>query len=292
MTWAIVGGVVALVAVLGVLAVRAERHTAAAKLLDAQAAFQRGDFAGALKLLKDALWVPLGDKYGAADARTAAAAVGLLEDVLKKMGTDPAPLTAVLKGELAAASQAGGPVAQAVIDPVKRFLDGDRDGWLAQALARKTLGGDARPQPQAGADLITVAAEQAQVVSTVGRALGAGKIDDALTALDTNLQRADGAFRATLLSQRGGASALKQDFVTAAADHAEAAKLEPDNAAHAANLAESLEKLGDPAGALGAAQKALDLQPLADVRDLASGVIRRLTALGAAPPAGDSSTGN
>jgi tetratricopeptide (TPR) repeat protein len=279
MAWAIVGAVIGALTVLGVLALRHERQSAAAKLLDATAAFQRGDLAGALALLKDALWVPLDNKYGAADARTAQAAVSLLEDVLRKMGADPTPLTQVLKGELAAASAQGGAIARAVTDPVARFLDGDRDQWLPRALERKAVGGDARPQPPAGGDAMS-ADEQGKVLDAIGKSLGAGKLDDAVAAIDAALGRATGDFRAALLGRRADACACKQDLATAAADHAEAAKLQPSDPLHVANLAASLERLGQAPDALAAAKQALELNPTGAVRELADGVVRRLTALG------------
>jgi tetratricopeptide (TPR) repeat protein len=277
MTWAIVGGVVAALAAIGLIVARRERQRAPARLALAEEALARGDLQGALKLAKEAFFVAAGEHLTIEDAKLGLRAVELVEQVVQKLGADPLTLTGRLKGELkAAASSAGAAIGADIVGPVRRFLDGDPDHWLAGALQKRAPGA-AAPAAGGGDSPITDPDAQAKVVNQVGRSLVLNKVDDALHTLDTHLVRAVGEFRATLLDQRGDANAMKQDHAAAAADYAEAAALQPDNAAHHSSLAGAYELLGRTADAIGAAKRALDLHPVASARQAAEGILRRLT---------------
>ncbi len=278
MIWGIIIGAVAVLAIIGFIVMRQEKKAAPAKLAEAEAAFARGDLQGALNSLKQAFLIEAGDKLGVADAQQALRTVALVNQVVTKMGVDPTPLTGRLQGELkAAAASAGAEIQSGIVGPLRKFLDGDPDHWLAGALAKKDQpAAQPKPAPAAGPDPITNPNEQAQVINAVGKSLIANNVTEALKTIDTHLTRAVGDFRADLLSQRGGANSMNQDHAQAASDFAEAAQLKPDDPVHHANLAEASELVGNVDAAIGAARQALDLNPTGQIRQTAEGVLRRL----------------
>jgi len=285
MMWLAIGAgvVVVFVAVMflvGASASKKERAEAPAKLNEARELFRSGKYNETLARLSEAFYVPLGGSYEAADAKTAFGAIALVEETLARMGVEQSKKVAALKARLERIQGSGGEVDDSLTDPVKEFLSKLKDD--ASMVAGLLKGLESGDFSVAESDGWTSASEptdeEAAVTNKVGRCIMGGKLQEAVVIIDAALPSAGADFKADLLNQRGGVYFMMKKYENAAADYRECIGLQPDRAMHESNLAEALEKLGQKAEAIAAAEAALNKRGSKDEKGTAREVISRLRA--------------
>jgi tetratricopeptide (TPR) repeat protein len=106
-----------------------------------------------------------------------------------------------------------------------------------------------------------------QIANKLGGMIMGNKLNEMIAIATANIKRFEGADKASILDQRGGAYSMKQDYENAAKDYAMAAELDPTELVHQTNAAESYQSLGNKEKALDFANKVKN-NPKASKSDL------------------------
>lgn len=277
---AIFGGLLAV----GMLSSKKERAAAPRHLALARQLYEDGDLNRSLVALSRAFWVPLNGHYEEEDAHTAYSAVSLLRDIFEQMNADAASMLDDLLADLEAAKSGGGDIDLALADPIADFLRRGRDDLgLADELLAAVRRGDLHVYEDdvldvgaGGPPVFDLDASESDVVNRVGRLLLKEKPEKAVALIDEHLDGTEGSFRAALYNQGGGANFMAEAYEEALGDYEMCLELEPNVAVHAANAAETAEKLSDNERALEFARRTLDIGGDRDARNQAYGVLERL----------------
>jgi tetratricopeptide (TPR) repeat protein len=94
-----------------------------------------------------------------------------------------------------------------------------------------------------------------QIVNKLGGMILSNRLNEMVAIATANLSRFEGAEKADILDQRGGAYSMKQDYENAAKDYAMAAELDPTSIVHQSNAAETYQSAGNKEKALEFANK-------------------------------------
>ncbi len=142
---------------------------------------------------------------------------------------------------------------------------------IALGLIGKFAGGDKEKEKEAAASYVLKATDTVgtsmEITNKLGGMILSNRLNDMIAIATANLSRFEGADKADILDQRGGAYSMKQDYENAAKDYSMAADLDPTSLVHQTNAAESYQSLGNKEKALEFANKVKD-NPKASKSDL------------------------
>lgn len=245
--------------VIGVMSSSAEQKKAPQRLAAAKAALARGHRDVAIGTLAEAFWLPTTDRYPAADAAIAQEVVQIFSGLLREAGIRTDQLLGPLEQALAPAAE-GVPVppdAKRLAEILKLAKQDPEDLWGAVLGAEvPTLSVDLE---DGGGGPAPLAEAETKIVNEIGRAILFKSPSDAIALINERLKDASPALKASLLNQRAGCAALMKDQRAARDDFLACVQLEPEVAMHHRNLAETLLRLKDFAGARAHAERALSL---------------------------------
>ncbi len=222
----IIGGIAVLIILFflfGYFISSQERKNAPANLEKAKGEYEKENYLKAMELVSKAFYVPLSGEYKKEDASVALQVIQLLDLLLEKQGMTEAVFTAELKTSLEAAAAEGGEVDDSLTGPVEKFLQKFEEGTCsaASALMEKALEGEVEIKEKSGEDFTDLLDDKTETpaINKVGKMLMTGKIDKAISFIDTQIESASNPFRATLLEQRAACKFMKKDFIGARSDY-------------------------------------------------------------------------
>lgn len=234
----VIVGLIVVLGVIGAVAGKGERKRAPQKLAEAKALWAGKQRKQTLEALREAFF-DAGGEYSPDELKLTLEATDLVDAVLKEQSINPAPLTQEARASLAQGKAPSHKALERIQKLLKRAADKPEKLWSeVLSLDTPVFSADLEDAgtPSSGAMLDP----EVEIINQVGKSLVFGGTAKALGIINTYLATATGAFKAALLSQRGGCHSMDDKHAEAAADYAACIELEPEQIVHRTNLAEAL----------------------------------------------------